>query len=30
MLAAFRDALQEEMGDAVEIEYFDGGSPFCC
>jgi TRAP-type transport system periplasmic protein len=26
MLAAFRDALQEEMGDAVEIEYFDGGT----
>jgi tripartite ATP-independent transporter DctP family solute receptor len=26
MLAAFRDALQEEMGDAVAIEYFDGGT----
>jgi tripartite ATP-independent transporter DctP family solute receptor len=26
MLAAFRDALQEELGDAVEIEYFDGGT----
>jgi tripartite ATP-independent transporter DctP family solute receptor len=26
MLAAFRDALAEEMGDAVEIEYFDGGT----
>ena len=26
MLVAFRDALQEELGDAVEIEYFDGGT----
>jgi tripartite ATP-independent transporter DctP family solute receptor len=26
MLAAFRDALQEEMGEAVAIEYFDGGT----
>jgi TRAP-type C4-dicarboxylate transport system substrate-binding protein len=26
MLAAFRDALAEEMGDAVEIEYFDSGT----
>jgi TRAP-type C4-dicarboxylate transport system substrate-binding protein len=26
MLAAFRDALQEELGDAVAIEYFDGGT----
>src|ERR687898_3349605 len=26
MLAAFRDALQEEMGAAVAIEYFDGGT----
>jgi tripartite ATP-independent transporter DctP family solute receptor len=26
MLAAFRDALKEEMGDAVEIEYFDSGT----
>ena len=26
MLAAFRDALKEELGDAVEIEYFDGGT----
>ena len=26
MLAAFRDALQVEMGDAVEIEYFDSGT----
>jgi tripartite ATP-independent transporter DctP family solute receptor len=26
MLAAFRDVLQEELGDAVEIEYFDGGT----
>ncbi|MEM7025412.1 MAG: TRAP transporter substrate-binding protein, partial [Pseudomonadota bacterium] len=26
MLAAFRDALAEEMGDGVEIEYFDGGT----
>jgi TRAP-type C4-dicarboxylate transport system substrate-binding protein len=26
MLAAFRDALQEELGDAVEIEYYDGGT----
>jgi TRAP-type transport system periplasmic protein len=26
ILAAFRDALQEELGDAVEIEYFDGGT----
>jgi tripartite ATP-independent transporter DctP family solute receptor len=26
VLAAFRDALQEEMGDAVAIEYFDGGT----
>ena len=26
MLAAFRDALKAEMGDAVEIEYFDSGT----
>jgi TRAP-type transport system periplasmic protein len=26
MLAAFRDALQAELGDAVAIEYFDGGT----
>jgi tripartite ATP-independent transporter DctP family solute receptor len=26
MLAAFRDALQEELGDTVAIEYFDGGT----
>lgn len=26
MLAAFRDALQSEMGDAVAIEYFDSGT----
>lgn len=26
MLGAFRDALQEEMGDAVAIEYFDSGT----
>ena len=26
MLAAFRDALTEEMGDAVDIEYFDSGT----
>lgn len=26
MLAAFRDALKEEMGDDVEIEYFDSGT----
>ncbi|MEM8957808.1 MAG: TRAP transporter substrate-binding protein [Pseudomonadota bacterium] len=26
MLAAFRDALQEELGDGVEIEYFDSGT----
>lgn len=26
MLAAFRDALKEEMGDAVEIEFFDSGT----
>jgi tripartite ATP-independent transporter DctP family solute receptor len=26
MLAAFRDALQEELGDAVAIEYFDSGT----
>ncbi|HEX2477896.1 MAG TPA: TRAP transporter substrate-binding protein [Geminicoccaceae bacterium] len=26
MLAAFRDALREELGDAVAIEYFDGGT----
>jgi TRAP-type transport system periplasmic protein len=26
MLAALRDALQEELGDAVAIEYFDGGT----
>jgi TRAP-type transport system periplasmic protein len=26
MLAAFRDALAEEMGDAIEIEYFDSGT----
>ena len=26
MLAAFRDALKEELGDAVAIEYFDGGT----
>ncbi len=26
MLAAFRDALKEEMGDAVDIEYFDSGT----
>jgi TRAP-type transport system periplasmic protein len=26
MLAAFRDALQEELGDAVAIEYYDGGT----
>ncbi len=26
MLAAFRDALQVEMGDAVQIEYFDSGT----
>ena len=26
MLAAFRDALQEELGEAVAIEYFDGGT----
>ena len=26
MLAAFRDALEEELGDAVAIEYFDGGT----
>ena len=26
MLAAFRDALKEEFGDAAAIEYFDGGT----
>ncbi|HET6520268.1 MAG TPA: TRAP transporter substrate-binding protein [Geminicoccaceae bacterium] len=26
MLAAFRDALKDELGDAVEIEYFDSGT----
>ena len=26
MLASFRDALQAEMGDAVEIEFFDSGT----
>ncbi len=26
MLASFRDALQAEMGDGVEIEYFDSGT----
>lgn len=26
ILGAFRDALQEELGDAVEIEYFDSGT----
>jgi tripartite ATP-independent transporter DctP family solute receptor len=26
MLAAFRDALADELGDAVEIEYFDSGT----
>jgi tripartite ATP-independent transporter DctP family solute receptor len=26
MLAAFRDALQDELGDAVAIEYFDSGT----
>lgn len=26
MLASFRDALKAEMGDAVEIEYFDSGT----
>ncbi len=26
MLAAFRDALTDELGDAVEIEYFDSGT----
>jgi tripartite ATP-independent transporter DctP family solute receptor len=26
MLAAFRDALQEELGDGVAIEYYDGGT----
>ena len=26
MLAAFRDALQQELGDAVAIEYFDSGT----
>ncbi len=26
MLAAFRDALKEEMGDAVDIEFFDSGT----
>jgi len=26
MLASFRDALKAEMGDAVEIDYFDSGT----